>query len=154
MKNLFHPRLPLVKGWGCFLRFWDEVEYIWWTGRGQTNKQKTDFDWSVNAHLSFQSCFSEHGKRILKQDEYLWPVGKWEGCPGCDDLSSAEKITKTWMWTNTPNTYLWTIQILNHVAFCHKHVCKDVRKVDIANLPIWVKDCWVLWARCFSFEVS
>ena len=33
-------------------------------------------------------------------------VGKWEGlCPGCDYLSSAEKVTQTWMWTNTPKTY-------------------------------------------------
>ena len=37
---------------------------------------------------------------------------------------------------------------------CYKHVCKNARKVGIANLQIWVKDCWVLWARCFSFEVS
>ena len=30
-----------------------------------------------------------------KMSIYLWPVGKWEGCPGCDYLSSAEKVTKT-----------------------------------------------------------
>ena len=102
---------------------------------------------------SHTDIFSEHGKRMLKQDEYLWSVGKWEGCPGCDYLRSAEKVTKTWLWTNTPKNLFIDDSNSKSCCLCHKHLCKDDRKVGIGNLQIWVKDCWVLWAGCFSFEV-
>ena len=45
-------------------------------------------------------------KEMLKQDEHLWRVSKWERlCTGCDRLSSAEKVTQTSTLTNTPKTY-------------------------------------------------
>ena len=72
----------------------------------------------------------------MKQDEHLRRVGKWEKrlCPGCDCLSSDEKVAKTSMETNTPKT----IDDSNSTSccFCHKYVRKDVRRVGIANAKL------------------
>ena len=49
---------------------------------------------------------------MLKPDEYLWRVGRWERqCSSCDCLNNAEKVTQTWMWTNTQRTYFGWFKI-------------------------------------------
>ena len=55
---------------------------------------------------------------MLKQDEHLWKVSKWERlCTGCDYLSSAEKVTQTSMQTNTPKTYYGRFKFYNRLPF-------------------------------------
>ena len=64
---------------------------------------------------------------MLKQDEYLWKIGKWEGLiPGCDWLSRESNPDLN--VDKFPKDLLWTIQILHHVAFA-----TDNRNVVIAN---------------------
>ena len=78
---------------------------------------------------------------MLKQDEHLWRVSKWERlCTGCDCLSSAEKVTSMYMY---PKNLLWTIQILHHVAFA-TDMCARMFERFVLPMESWVKDCWVL----------
>ena len=96
---------------------------------------------------------------MLKQDEHLWRVDKWERLyTGCDCLNSAEKETQTSVQTNTPKTILDDSNSTS-CWLCHKICAHDVRKDGIANATLgqWTVGCCehiaaVLWYPTCSYQ--
>ena len=87
---------------------------------------------------------------MLKQDEHLWRVGKWERlCTGCDSQQCWESNPDLSVDKYTKN--LWTIEILYHVASA-TNMCARMFEKLVLPMECWVKDCWccehiaaVLW---------
>ena len=87
---------------------------------------------------------------MLKQDEHLWRVGKWERlCTGCDSQQCWESNPDLSVDKYAKN--LWTIEILYHVASA-TNMCARMFERLVLPMECWVKDCWccehiaaVLW---------
>ena len=112
------------------LRLWSSMPYM--QGGSMVNPIELQISILSKTHRYFRWKWKE----MFKQDKYLRRVGKWEGlCPSCDCLSSAEKVTKTWIWTNTPKPIM-DVSNSTSCYLCHQYVSKNVWKVGIANAKL------------------